>query len=156
MEPWQGGGGESEGIAQMVGSLCTRENRRPEGKASGQQSDSGEFRFTVSKGWAPRRRRLASLGALSGPAKGPSQGSPGPPHESVPGQTCRGRPASSSLDPGRGRSTPTGTSGRERALLWLWQPCRPKARISLGLIDVCFLSRPAPGLSALAQAGQAG
>ena len=70
--------GELEGAAQMVGVPCAVGEQEAKGKASGQQSDSSEFRFTVSNGAGHPEWEAAgpSWGLSPGPAKGPlSQGS---------------------------------------------------------------------------------
>ena len=91
-------GGRAKGIAQMGGVPCALGEQEAKGKASGQQSDSSEFRFTVSNGAGHPEGEGAgqSWDLSSGPAKGPLSGLPGAPRGSVPRQTCRGRPASSS------------------------------------------------------------
>ena len=93
-----GVGVTAKGIAQMVGVPCALREQEAKGKASGQQSDSSEFRFTVSNGAGHPEGKGAgqSWGLSSGPVKGPLSGLPWAPRRSVSGQTCRGRPASSS------------------------------------------------------------
>ena len=73
--------GELEGAAQMAGVPCAVGEQEAKGKASVQQSDSSEFRFTVSNGAGHPEWEAAgqSWGLSSGPAKGPlSQGFSGP------------------------------------------------------------------------------
>lgn len=126
----------------MVGVPCAVGSREAKGKASGQQSDSSEFRFTVSNGAGhPEGKGAGQSWGLIWASGGPSQGSLGPSQVSF-WTDLQGAPnIFLPQDPGpvAGALRTQELLGRERALLCKLQPCERGPGISGLPISVCFL-----------------